>query len=131
MTRSRMREELFKLLFRVEFNDAKEMEEQVTLFFEDEEKMTDEEKDDVRIKYEKIHNKLDELDAMINDKTTGWNTERMGKAELSILRLAIFEINYDENVPTAAAINEAVELAKKYGADNASAFINGVLAKFA
>lgn len=58
-------------------------------------------------------------------------TERMGKVELTILRLAVFEILHDETVPASVAINEAVELAKKFGQDESPAFVNGVLAKFA
>ena len=53
----------------------------------------------------------------------------MGKVELTILRLALFEIRYDEEVPDKVAINEAVELAKKFGGDESPAFVNGILAK--
>jgi N utilization substance protein B len=55
----------------------------------------------------------------------------MGKVDLSILRLAVYELLFDESIPQGVAINEAVELAKKYGQDESSGFINGVLAKFA
>ncbi|MDE7009463.1 MAG: transcription antitermination factor NusB, partial [Lachnospiraceae bacterium] len=72
----------------------------------------------------------DEIDAMLNEKAKGWSTNRMGKVDLTILRLAVFEIKYDEEIPTGVAINEAVELAKKFGQDSSPAFINGVLAKF-
>ena len=58
-------------------------------------------------------------------------TSRMGKVDLSIIRLAVFEIKYEEEIPTKVAINEAVELAKKYGTDSSSSFVNGILAKFA
>ena len=61
----------------------------------------------------------------------GWQTKRMGKVDLTILRLAVYEIKYDEDIPTGVAINEAVELAKKFGQDSSPAFVNGVLAKFA
>ncbi|MBQ4417586.1 MAG: transcription antitermination factor NusB, partial [Butyrivibrio sp.] len=69
--------------------------------------------------------------ALITERTTGWTTDRMGKAELAILRLAVYELLFDDTVPNAVAINEAVELAKRYGQDESAAFINGVLAKFA
>ena len=62
---------------------------------------------------------------------TGWNTERIGKVELTILRLALYEIMEDDNISSAIAINEAVELAKRYGQEKSPEFINGVLAKFA
>ena len=74
--------------------------------------------------------KLDEIYAILNEKAKGWSTNRMGKVDLTILRLAVFEIKYDEEIPTGVAINEAVELAKKFGQDSSPAFINGVLAKF-
>ena len=60
---------------------------------------------------------------------TGWKTSRMNKVDLSILRLAVYEMKYDEDVPVGVAINEAVELAKKYSGDEGPAFINGVLAR--
>ena len=68
---------------------------------------------------------------MINETAKGWSTDRMGKVDLTILRLAVYEIRYDEDVPTGVAINEAVELAKKFGQEGSFAFVNGVLAKFA
>ena len=70
------------------------------------------------------------MDKLINERTQGWDTTRIGKVELTILRLGIFEILYDEEVPGGAAINEAVELAKKYGQESAGGFVNAVLAKF-
>lgn len=82
-------------------------------------------------KSSKIIEKLDEIDAMINKQAKGWTTQRMGKVDLAILRLAVYEIVYDADVPTGVAINEAVELAKKFGQEESSGFVNGVLAKFA
>ena len=67
---------------------------------------------------------------MINQEAKGWTTERMGKIELTILRLAIYEIKFDEDVPAGVAINEAVEIAKKFGQEESAGFVNGVLAKF-
>lgn len=131
MNRREQREQIFKLLFRVEFNDKAEMAEQCSLFFEDEENAASE-KDIAFIqgKYEKIVDRLDELDQMINDTAKGWTTGRMGKVDLTIIRLAVYEIRFDEEVPASVAINEAVELAKKFGQDGSSGFVNGVLAKF-
>ena len=85
----------------------------------------------VDAKYNRIMEHLDEIDGMLNEKTEGWNVSRIGKAEISILRLAVYEIRFDDDVPTSVAINEAVELAKKYGQDQSAGFVNGVLAKFA
>ena len=131
MSRRELRELIFKLLFRVEFNQKEELAQQEVFFFEDEENQAEEEySDQVKGKFRRIVERLDEIDAMLNEKAKGWSTNRMGKVDLTILRLAVIEIKYDEEIPTGVAINEAVELAKKFGQDSSPAFINGVLAKF-
>lgn len=87
--------------------------------------------------YEYIKNKAllvcelsDELDEKINSVSEGWPVDRIGKAELAIMRLAVYEMLYDDDIPVNVAINEAVELAKMLGSDdNAASFVNGVLAK--
>ncbi len=132
MSRRGMREQIFKLLFRVEFNAREEMSEQEVLFFEDEENSGEESENAlISRKFNKILEKLEDIDKVLNDKVQGWNTSRMGKVDLTILRLAVYEMIYDEEIPTGVAINEAVELAKKFGQDSSPSFINGVLAKFA
>jgi N utilization substance protein B len=73
---------------------------------------------------------LKEIDDALNEKSAGWKTSRMGKVDLTILRLAVYEIRFDSDIPDKVAVNEAVELAKKYGTDDSASFINGVLAKF-
>ena len=131
MNRRSLREQVFKLLFRVEFNEREEMEEQCHLFLEHEEVvMTEEEETHIVGKYKAIHEKLEEIDAMINEKAKGWNTDRMGTVDLTVIRLAIYEMKYDETIPDGVAINEAVELAKLYGQDESAGFVNGVSAKF-
>lgn len=132
MSRRELREQIFKLLFRVEFNKKEEMESQTAFFFEEEENQAD--VADIAYiteKFNKILDKLEEIDHVLNEKVEGWDTGRMGKVDLSVLRLAVYEILFDEEIPTGVAINEAVELAKKFGQDSSPAFINGVLAKFA
>ena len=132
MIRTELREQIFQLLFRVEFNTPEEMSEQEELFTTTSDtEFSKADADYIRDKYEKIALKLPEIDAAINEKTEGWNTDRMAKVELTIIRLAVYEIKFDESVPTGVAINEAVELAKKFGQDGSPAFVNGVWAKFA
>lgn len=132
MGRREQREQIFKLLFRVEFNTMEEMPEQLMLFFEGaDEPVSEADEKYITGKYEKIMEKLPQIDQLLNEKTEKWSTDRMGKAELTILRLAVYEILFDEEVPAGVAINEAVELAKKFGQDSAKAFVNGILAKFA
>ena len=130
MSRRELREQIFKMLFRIEFHEGMEMEEQMQLFLEEEEEISKEDSEYIRNKYENIVEHLEEIDASVNEKAKGWKTSRMAKVELSLIRLAVYEIQYDEDIPAGVAINEAVELAKKYGADSSPAFINGVLAKF-
>ena len=140
MSRREMREQVFKLLFRVEFNDENAMQQQKELFFEDgtvavsedeDVMVADNFKEEIAAKYENVAEKIAQIDEMINEKTEGWKTARMGKVDLTILRLAVYEIVFDDTIPTQVAINEAVELAKKFGRDESAKFINGVLAKFA
>ena len=100
MTRREQREQVFLMLFRVEFHNPADLPEQVALF-------------------------------AVNEVAEGWKTARMGKVDLTLIRLAVYEMKYEEDVPVKVAINEAVELAKKYGSDDSPAFVNGVLAKLA
>jgi len=134
MSRRELREQIFKYLFRVEFHAKEEMAEQEQLFFEsfalDERSVKPEDAAYISKKSNHILELLEEIDTMINQQAKGWTTQRMGKVELTILRLAVYEIVFDEDVPTGVAINEAVELAKKFGQEESSGFVNGVLAKF-
>ncbi len=145
MTRAQIRESVFKLLFRVEFNEPEDMQGQIVRFFENPKMGSDEEEkageelpqipdkdaDYIREKYGKIVEKIPELDAAIDDAAKGWKVARLGKVDLTILRLALYEMKYDEDIPVGVAINEAVELAKKFGQDESPSFVNGILAKLA
>ena len=136
MKRSEIRETVFKLLFRAEFNDISEMPEQTGLFFDieqrvDENPISEADREYIKAREEAILAKLPEIDAAISEKAVGWTIERMGKADLAIIRLAVYEIMFDDDIPVSVAINEAVELAKKYGREESCGFVNGVLAKFA
>lgn len=135
MSRRELREQIFKFIFRVEFNDAEEMQEQEQFFFDnfalEEQEIKEADAAYISEKSRKIIERLEEIDEMINKQAKGWTTQRMGKVDLTILRLAVYEIVFDDDVPTGVAINEAVELAKKFGQEESSGFVNGVLAKFA
>ena len=130
MGRREQREQVFKLLFRVEFNTSEDMPEQIKLFLEDRETVVSE-KDAVYIsdRFQKIQDKIPEIENVINTNTEGWDTIRMGKVELTVLRLAVFEMLFDEEIPKSVAINEAVEIAKTYGQENSGGFVNAILAK--
>ena len=74
---------------------------------------------------------MSEIDGIINDNAKGWSTDRLGKVELTILRLAVYEIKYDNDIPVSVAIDQAVELSKRFGRDESYSFINGILASVA
>jgi len=130
MTRRELRENVFLMLFRVEFHEEGEMSEQLNLLGDELENIKEEDLKYINNKCSDIVNKIPEIDEAINASTTGWKTSRMSKVDLSIIRLAVYEMKYEEDIPAKVSVNEAVELAKKYGADESPAFINGVLAKF-
>ncbi len=129
MSRSELREHIFRMLFRIEFNSEEEMKEQESFYFEEIEEATGRDKEYILAKYKAIVEKKEEIDALLNEVTEGWKTSRMNRVDLTILRLATYEVKWDDSVPVGVAINEAVELAKKYSSDEGPAFVNGVLAK--
>ncbi|MDR0949694.1 MAG: transcription antitermination factor NusB [Lachnospiraceae bacterium] len=140
MGRHEQREHLFKLLFRIEYHPAEEIEEQISLFFQDEPDKEDDPKGKrpnekdllfVRQRFFEIMDKLPHIDQMMMDKIEHWSLARIGKVELALLRMTIYEILYDSDVPYSVSIDEAVEIAKKFGGQDASGrFVNAVLAKF-
>ena len=131
MNRHELRDRVFRLLFRVEFNSPEEMPEQVRFFCEDEDYGTIEEEDSafVKDKFDKIISHQDELDAIIGENISGWDLDRIGKVELAVLRLAAYEMIMDEEIPTGVAMDEAIEIAKTYGQENSGSFVNAVLSK--
>ena len=129
MSRKQIREQIFKILLCIDFHNREEIEEQIQLSMEE---LGEEKEKDLNYIREKIHSiveHIDEIDNLINENAEKWKTTRIAKAELTILRLAVYEMKYEDDIPVSVAINEAVELAKVYGADNGAGFVNGVLAK--
>lgn len=143
MTRREIRETVFKILFSLEFNDVSEIREEAelelehaSLYDEDDNKMdavamTEEEKAYIIDRVEAVVSHITEIDEIISGISQGWKLGRIGKTELAILRLAVYEIKFDEDIPVKVAINEAVELAKTYCDVEAKSFINALLAKLA
>ena len=107
------------------------MKEQEGFYMENIGEITDENREYIQNKTDLILEKKADLDDRINAAADRWKTERMTTVDLTIIRLAVYEMVYDEDVPTGVAINEAVELAKRYGTDQSPAFVNGILAKLA
>lgn len=127
--RTELREATFLILFRLDFYPQEDIKWQIKNFFEGEDAFTEEEKVFIGNKILNIVDVIESIDAGLNEVSVGWKVKRMSKVDLTILRLAYYEITYDENVPVSTAINEAVELAKSYGEDSSPSFVNGILAK--
>ena len=142
MTRRTFREHCVRLLFNISFYSAEERLEQIERYidigeeleesFDDRFSVADMESSDKKELKDRlidILSKLKEIDEKLAKLSIGWNLNRIGRVELSILRLAAYEILFDEHIPDKVSINEAVELAKKYAPDDAASFINAVLGK--
>ena len=129
MTRKEARELLMQLLYQMELlNDHSEETKDAYLEKNFKEKGH---RDYAAELVNLVLTKKDEVDAKINEHSNKWSTSRMPKVDVAILRLATVELLYMEDIPDAVAINEAVDMAKKYGADESKAFINGILGKIA
>ena len=130
MYRRSLREQSFKLLFRYEFNPPEEMGTQEELFFaSDDQTYTAEDEEFIRNRVNAVIERIPEIDSAISGVMEGWEISRIGRVELPILRLAVYEMKNDESVPEGVAVNEAVELARKFGQESAPAFVNAVLSK--
>lgn len=128
MNRSAAREETFKLIYSLEVQREKTLSECIDLYLEseeiDDEKTIQYIKDTVKGINEK---ESDIVEQISKNLKPGWKIERISKIELALLKIAIYEILYTDT-PFKVAINEAIELSKKYGEENSSVFVNGILA---
>lgn len=126
MNRSEMREQAFILLYEKEFFKDKPCSEIEEIFSENISPLSDYAKE----AFESVCAHREELDDIISKYLKGWKIGRLPKVNASILRLALYEIIYAESVPAGAAVNEAVELAKKYSGNDDYTFVNGVLGSY-
>lgn len=131
-SRSTAREMAFKLVFEDMFGTSTAQSMLGVLFDEDVNwnDITDENKEYVEWVRQNTKDHQEEVDKVISEFAKGWKIDRMNRVDVSILRLAITEIMFREDVTSAIAINEAVELAKKYSTDEAPQFINGILGAY-
>ena len=113
------------------FYAQEDLTEQYELFAEDLPEIRPADLEYIENKIKKIEEVLEDIDTAVNAVAEKWKTSRMGKVELTVIRLAVYEMRYEEDIPVSVAINEAVELAKKFGGDESSRFVNGILAKLA
>lgn len=123
-----MRELAFKLVYSLEVQHDENIEEQIELYIQENEIEKQDVIDYIKDIINGINSNSQEIEEIIKKcLTEKWTIDRISKINLSILKLAIYEIKY-KDIPYKAEINEAVELAKKYGEDTSSKFINGALA---
>ncbi len=127
MTRTEEREQAFIFVFEKEFNKDVDTDELMSYAYETEcfekslfsESLT-----------KTVYENIDAIDSVVEKYSIGWKKDRLPKVTLAILRLAIAEIMYLDSVPSSVSANEAVELAKKYGASSDASFINGILGSY-
>ncbi len=129
MTRRELRDHLIKMLYMRDFHENDEIDEQNSLYLSMFAGIEDDEAcKEISDRYRLVVDKLGVIDSLISRVAKGWKLSRIGRMDLNILRLAAFEITYDDDVPDKVAVNEAVELAKEYGCDESSyGFVNGIL----
>lgn len=123
MTRKQAREEAFILVFEKEFNDDS-LQDVLSLAEETRDIQADEY---IKKVFFGVYENIEAIDEMISNNAVGWSIKRITKTALAILRLAIYEIKYYDEIPVSVSINEAVELAKKYATKEDASFINGIL----
>ena len=128
MRRRAVRRNAFTLLFQLGFTDNEE--EAKNIFFEEAEMdLSKNEKEFILKTVNGVREHVDEIDEIINSVARKWDTKRMANVDLAILRLAVYEMKFDDETPDGVVINEAVELAKEYSSDGAPSFVNGILGK--
>ena len=135
MSRRQAREFALQFIFSVDFNKDENVTELLEEFHESETAFI--ETNDYTKKDLEFANRLiigtvenmEKIDELITKSSIGWTFDRIAKVDLAILRLAIFEIHFLEDVPEGVSANEAVDLAKKYSTDDAGSFVNGVIGK--
>lgn len=130
MKRTDVRKYTFKLLYLSEFYQGEELQNQYDIYFAEQEDIKEKDIAEIKARAKSVLDKTEQIDAALNDASVNWSVDRMNKVDKAILRLAYYEIEFDGEVPGKVAVNEAVELAKKYSSDNSPAFVNGILSKY-
>lgn len=129
MSRKNARKHIFNLVFQTEFNGMTDIDESISTYIAEYSDFGKDEREFVLKEYRGINENLEEIDRCIDSFASGWSISRLAKTDLAILRIAVYEILYSDEVPDKVAVNEAVELAKLFSSDKAPAFVNGVLSK--
>lgn len=127
MGRKASRELAMKLLYQLDFQKDNREEQIEEVIAENE--ITHKEKQYILDILDGVHNNLKSIDELIEKHSFGWKLDRLSKVDLAVIRLAIFELNFRNDIPDNVAINEAIDLAKKFSSTEAGAYVNGILGK--
>lgn len=128
MSRKKARDNAFKCVYELEFCDKNDVEKVLKYCYEENEN-TEEEIAYIDQVLKGVLENISNIDKLILSNLKNWTLDRIAKIDLAILRIAIFEIMYMQDIPEKVSVNEAVELAKEYGNNDSRAFVNGILAK--
>jgi N utilization substance protein B len=129
MSRRTARKHVLNILFQTEFNTDTALNDIIATYSEEIEEIDSRDLPFIQNELEGIISENEALTETINSAATGWSVDRMSKVDAAILKIAVYEMLYCEDVPDRVAVNEAVELAKEYSSDKAPKFVNGVLGK--
>ena len=127
MSRRTARTHAFIIIYQMPFHSDFNLEETASIYLSELKSPNDEDLSFIYHNIRGVMSRLETLDNHIEACCRGWSLERLKKTDLAVLRLAVYELFYCEGIPQKVAVNEAVELAKKYGDDDSPSFINGVL----
>lgn len=131
MSRKTARKHIFNIIFQLEFNEITDIDinEVLETYSEEYENTDGRDKEFIISECSGIFENISKIDEIINAVSKGWSVDRLSKVDLAILRIAVYEINFDDDIPNKVAANEAVELAKEFSTDKSPVFINGIIGK--
>lgn len=129
MSRRIARKHIFNIIFQTEFYNDEDINDIIDNYDENIKESNDADKEFIKNELKGIIDNKKEIDNIINKYAVGWSIERIAKVDIAILRLAVYEIVFSNDIPQKVSVNEAVELAKEFSSDKSPAFINGILGK--
>ena len=129
MSRKNDRKHAFCLIFQRDFGDETEISEALAYYLENFAEEEASEIDFIFREIQGVYDNLAEIDRLIGETSAAWDISRISKIDLAIMRLAVYELVYDDSIGEGVSINEAVELAKAYSTEESGKFVNGVLGK--
>ena len=128
LSRRQLRQHVFSLVYSLEFYDDADFAVLAERYLDDNGVADQQDREFIAQEAFSVMDRREKIDQMIDERSAHWKSKRIARVDLAIIRLAVYEMLEDQDVPVSVAINEAVRLAKKYSSESAPAFVNGVLA---